>query len=43
MVDGEHQFNHPDTDRKNKMNARTRFFFEFVVPGCYRPTELLEP
>jgi hypothetical protein len=32
-----------DTDRKEKMNARTRFFFEFVASGVFLPTELLEP
>lgn len=42
MIDWEHQFNHSDPDRKSKMNSRTRFFFEFVVPGCYLPTELIE-
>ncbi|MDD5213396.1 MAG: hypothetical protein PHG82_03150 [Candidatus Gracilibacteria bacterium] len=43
MIDGEHQMNSGDDDRKEKMNARTRFFFEFITPGTYLPTELLEP
>lgn len=42
MVDWEHQY-YKWEDRKNKMNARTRFLFEFVVPQTYLATELLEP
>ncbi|MDD2487534.1 MAG: LysM domain-containing protein [Candidatus Gracilibacteria bacterium] len=43
MIDGEHQITSLDEDRRKKMNARTRMFFEFVVPGLYLPTEILEP
>jgi len=42
MIDWLHMVN-SDTDRKEKMNARTRFFFEFVASGVFLPTELLEP
>ncbi|MDD4151245.1 MAG: LysM peptidoglycan-binding domain-containing protein [Candidatus Gracilibacteria bacterium] len=42
MVDGEHQY-YKGEDRKNKMNSRTRFLFEFIVPQTYLATELLEP
>lgn len=43
MIDWEHQLNSPDKDRQKKMNSRTRFFFEFMIPGTYLATELLEP
>lgn len=43
MIDWEHQANSDDPDRREKMNSRTRFFFEFIVPQTYLATELLEP
>lgn len=43
MIDWEHQSTSEDKDRREKMNARTRMFFEFIVPQLYLPTELLEP
>lgn len=43
MIDGEHQLNSADPDRQKKMNARTRFFFEFITPWTYLATELIEP
>lgn len=43
MVDGVHMVNAPEEDRRQKMNARTRFFFELVATWVFFPTELLEP
>lgn len=42
MIDWEHQFHH-DEDRAKKMNSRTRFLFEFIIPQSYLPSEILEP
>lgn len=42
MVDGMHRI-HPDPDKRENMNARTRFFFEFAVTDTFYPTEILEP
>lgn len=42
MVDGEIQATHDDPARSRRMNARTRFFFEFVTT-IYLPTEVLTP
>lgn len=43
MVDGYVQKFHPDPDRRENMNARTRFYWEFLVTQDYTVTELLEP
>ena len=43
MVDGEKQPNHADPSRRETMNGRTRFFFEFFLSDVYIPTELLVP
>lgn len=43
MIDGEKQATHPDISRHERMNGRTRFFFEFFLSGTYIPTELLVP
>lgn len=42
MVDGMHRI-HPDADKRENMNARTRFFFEFAVTDTFYPTEIIEP
>lgn len=42
MIDGLHMYN-ADAERVRKINARTRFFFEFAVSDKFLPTELLEP
>lgn len=42
LIDGVHMSN-SDLDRQKNMNARTRFFFEFVASGVLLPTEILEP
>lgn len=42
MIDGEIQSTSDDPSRRERMNARTRFFFEFVAT-IYLPTEVLTP
>lgn len=42
MLDGEIQATHEDEARAKRMNARTRFFFEFATT-IYLPTEVLTP
>lgn len=43
MIDWLHMVNSDDKDKREKMNARTRFYFEFVVLWNYYISELLEP
>lgn len=43
MIDGLHMLSSPDISRRINMNARTRFFFEFVMIWNFLPSELLEP
>ena len=42
MLDGEIQATHDDEARTKRMNARTRFFYEFAAT-IYLPTEVLTP
>lgn len=42
MIDWEKQSNSNESDRKNNMNGRTRFYFEFLSSD-YLPTEMLVP
>lgn len=42
MLDGEIQATHDDEARTKRMNARTRFFYEFATT-IYLPTEVLTP
>lgn len=42
MLDGEIQATHEDEARAKRMNARTRFFYEFAST-IYLPTEVLTP
>lgn len=42
LVHGMHRL-HPDPDKKENMNATTRFYFEFAATQTFYPTELLEP
>ena len=42
MLDGEMQPTSEDVERRDRMNARTRFFYEFSTT-IYLPTEVLTP
>lgn len=42
MLDGEIQPTSDFPERRNRMNARTRFFYEFTTT-IYLPTEVLTP
>ena len=42
MLDGEIQPTSEDPERRERMNARTRFFYEFAAT-IYLPTEVLTP
>jgi len=43
MIDGVHQDNHNDPDRREFMNSRTRFFWELASTQRLYFSELLEP
>ena len=42
MLDGEKQATSDEPERRARMNARTRFFYEFAAT-IYLPTEVLSP
>ncbi len=43
MIDGIHMLSSPDISRRINMNARTRFYFEFIIIWKFLQSELLEP
>lgn len=43
MIDWLHMLSSPDISRRIYMNARTRFYFEFILIWNFLPSELLEP